>query len=144
LELELRESTIIRDFTAAKKVIMPLHHRCICFSLDDFGTDYVALRYLQELPFHKIKIDKSLTQKLLTEPDNVDNITMINALVSLGKSFNLKVVAEGVEQVKQINFFEQIGCDLMQGFCFSEPLNILAANSLLKRHQIKVLGQDQG
>ena len=104
----------------------------------------MALRYLQELPFHKIKIDKSLTEKLLTEPDNTDNLAMIKTLVALGKGFDLKVVAEGVEQVQQINFFEELGCDLMQGFCFSEPLNILAANSLLKRHQIKVLGQDQG
>ncbi|MEB3227988.1 MAG: EAL domain-containing protein [Synechocystis sp.] len=143
LELELRESTIIQDFSTAQKIIKALHQQGICFSLDDFGTDYVALRYLQEIPFHKIKIDKSLSQKLLTEPENTDNVAMIKTLVALGKGFNLKVVAEGVEQVKQINFFEEAGCDLMQGFCFSEPLNLLAANSLLKRHQIKVLGQDQ-
>ena len=142
LELELRESTIIRDFSAAQKIINTLHDFGICFSLDDFGTDYVALRYLQELPFHKIKIDKSLTQKLITEPDNADNIAMIKALVTLGKGFNLKVVAEGVEQVQQINFFEQLDCNLMQRFCFSEPLNILSSNSLLKRHQSKVFGQN--
>jgi EAL domain-containing protein (putative c-di-GMP-specific phosphodiesterase class I) len=139
----LRESTIIRDFSAARKIINALYSLGICFSLDDFGTDYVALRYLQELPFHKIKIDKSLTQKLIAQPDNTDNIAMIKTLVALGKGFDFKVVAEGIEQVKQIEFFEQLGCNLMQGFCFSEPLNILAANSLLKRHHSKVFGQNK-
>ncbi len=134
LELEVQESTLMKDFGLAHQIITNLHNYGICFSLDDFGTEYISLRCLQDLPFNKIKIDKSLTEKLLDTPDNVSNLTMVETLINLGKAFHLKVVAEGVEQKEQVEILDNLDCHFMQGYCFTEPLNILAANGFLKKY----------
>ncbi|BAM50468.1 hypothetical protein BEST7613_1537 [Synechocystis sp. PCC 6803] len=134
LELEIQESTVMKDFGLAQQIITNLHNYGVGFSLDDFGTDYMSPRCLQDLPFQKLKIDKSLTAQLLEQTDNVPNLTMMETLINLGKTFNLKVVAEGVEQEEQINILDSLNCFFMQGYCFSEPLNILAANSFLHKY----------
>lgn len=134
LELELQEATVMKDFGLAQQIITDLHNYGICFSLDDFGTAHISLRSLQDLPFHKIKIDKSLTAKLLERPENTENLTMVETLINLGKTFRKKVVAEGVEQKEQVEILDQLNCYLMQGYCFSEPLNVLVANSFLKKY----------
>ncbi len=91
----------------------------ISFSIDDFGTGYSSLSYLKVLPIDEVKIDKSFIGDL---SDNTNNQKMTSAIISIAKSFDLNIVAEGVETFEQIAFLNRIGCDIYQGFYFEEAL----------------------
>ncbi len=132
LELEITESFIMQDLEEAKKIIRPLHQLGIRFSLDDFGKHYASIRYLQELPINKIKIDQSFIAKLAANPQATE---MISALIDLGKNFNLQVVAEGVETQSQLNILQNLQCFLMQGYRFSQPMQSEDAQNFLLLHR---------
>ena len=89
-------------------------------SIDDFGTGYSSLSYLKRLPVSNLKIDQSFVREL----DQEDNAGAIaKAIISLGHSLDMKVIAEGVETQSQLSFLLENKCDVMQGFLFSRPLN---------------------
>jgi EAL domain-containing protein (putative c-di-GMP-specific phosphodiesterase class I) len=88
-------------------------------SIDDFGTGYSSLSYLKQLPIDALKIDKSFISGL--RGDGADH-AIVNAVVTLAKALNLKVTAEGVETVDQLNTLRKLGCDELQGYLFSPPL----------------------
>lgn len=136
LELEMTESTVLRDFASSKKLMQALESLGIQLSLDDFGVDYASIRYLQELPIHKVKIDKSFVAQLSDDPQNT---MMLSALINLGQGFNIQVVAEGVETQSQLNVLQNLHCVIMQGYRFSQPLLTEDATKfLLQHHTVKM------
>jgi len=119
LEFEVTESLLIDDVEAATRFLNELHSMGCTISLDDFGTGYTSMSYLTQLPIDVVKIDRSFIQNIAT-----DNTTrsVVNAIIRLAESLDMKVVAEGVEQEDQLAIVNQLGCNTIQGFLFSKPL----------------------
>jgi EAL domain-containing protein (putative c-di-GMP-specific phosphodiesterase class I) len=88
-------------------------------SIDDFGAGYSSLSYLQDLPVGKLKIDRSFIQAMTVNPRDT---AIVAAVISMGHSLNLKVLAEGVETIEQVQFLLIHGCDEIQGYYFSKPV----------------------
>jgi diguanylate cyclase (GGDEF)-like protein len=119
LKLELTESMLLDDVEDVIIKMTTLRAKGISFSLDDFGTGYSSLSYLKRLPLDQLKIDLSFVRDILTDSDAA---TIARAIVSLGQSLELSVIAEGVETAEQRDFLAGSGCDAFQGYFFSLPL----------------------
>ncbi|WP_453968295.1 putative bifunctional diguanylate cyclase/phosphodiesterase [Amorphus sp. MBR-141] len=119
LDVELTESALIIDVDTTRQVIGDLKEKGVRISLDDFGTGYSSLRYLRELPFDKIKIDRSFVQRMDTDPGSRK---IIESIISLSHALGYVTVAEGVETKTQAKWLNDINCDLAQGYLFSRPL----------------------
>ncbi|MCF6184865.1 MAG: EAL domain-containing protein [Bacteroidales bacterium] len=87
--------------------------------MDDFGTGYSSLHYLKQFPLDKLKIDRSF---VANTPHDDDDVAIITAIISMGKSLRMKVVAEGVEEYEQFVFLRDLKCDELQGYLFSPPV----------------------
>ena len=120
LELELTESMVMHDPEGVIATLAQLQALGIQLSIDDFGTGYSSLSYLKRFPVACLKIDQSFVREL-GQDENAAAI--VKAIVSLGHSLDMKVIAEGVETEKQMSFFLENRCDAMQGFLFSRPLS---------------------
>ncbi len=118
LEVELTEHALVTDLASAKRVISSLKGVGIKIALDDFGTGYSSLCYLSELPFDKIKIDRSFIKTLERE----ESAKIVNAIVGLGRSLGVPTIAEGVETEHEAEFLRDIGCPIAQGFLYSTPV----------------------
>ena len=121
LELEVTESIMIQDLQATMTTLHQLHLLGIQISIDDFGTGYSSLSYLKRLPISKIKIDQSFVRDLCSDPDDA---AIAFAVISLGHSMKMQVIAEGVETVEQLDYLRTQECDEIQGFYFSRPLPV--------------------
>lgn len=130
LEIELTETALVSNISVAKRVIASLKGQGIKVALDDFGTGYSSLCYLSELPFDKIKIDRSFVRSL---HDREESAKIVNAIVSLGESLGVPTVAEGVETERDQNALRKIGCRVAQGFLYSKPLPANEIAGLLPR-----------
>jgi diguanylate cyclase (GGDEF)-like protein/PAS domain S-box-containing protein len=119
LELELTESIIIDNIEKVSKQMRRLRGHNVGISIDDFGTGYSSLSYLKRLPFTTLKIDKSFTQDIQTDTDDAE---LISTIISIAHSFNLNVIAEGVESSEQYTFLNQQHCDCFQGYYCSTPI----------------------
>ena len=119
LELEVTETAIIEDVDASKAQLESIKDTGVTLALDDFGTGYSSLGYLKQFPFDKIKIDKSFVEDL---PENKGNVGIVEAIVQIGKSFGLKVLAEGIETIEQESFLTAAGCVEGQGYYYGKPL----------------------
>jgi diguanylate cyclase (GGDEF)-like protein len=119
LEIELTENALVSDVAAAKRVIQSLKNLGIRVVLDDFGTGYSSLSYLSELSFDKIKIDQSFVERLGTQSENVK---IVSAVISLGKSLGVPIVAEGVETEIQADMLRAMGCTYAQGHLYARAL----------------------
>lgn len=128
LELEITETTTIKNKDIAKQTLIDLSKMGISLAMDDFGTGYSSLSYLQEFPLNTIKIDRSFIQDLTTKSKN---LAIINAITTLGRGLNLQIVAEGVESEQLKNLLTTLYCDYMQGYFFSPPLPVAEATNLL-------------
>ncbi|MFP4121193.1 EAL domain-containing response regulator [Coleofasciculus sp.] len=128
LELELTESTLVQNPEAAIATLQRFKALGIRISIDDFGTGYSALSQLKKFPFDVLKIDRSFVCQL-TEDSRDEAIT--TAILQMARSLKLKVVAEGVETLSQLNFFKGHQCDEIQGYWFSPPLSAEAFAELL-------------
>ena len=126
LNLEITESMVMHDVEGAIQIMQKLADMGIAFSIDDFGTGYSSLSYLKRFPVQKIKIDRSFVQDI--EHDS-DDAMICEAIISLGHSLELKVIAEGVENENQLEFLRHAGCDVVQGYFYSKPLNATALQS---------------
>ncbi|MEF9930544.1 MAG: EAL domain-containing protein, partial [Massilia sp.] len=111
----------------AKLTMQRLHEQGICISLDDFGTGYSNMSYLQHLPLDILKIDRSFIKDISQGPDDE---AIAVAIIQLGKSMNLSVIAEGVERADQAAFLLRHGCNLAQGYLYGKPV---AADEILAR-----------
>ncbi len=130
LELEITESTIMQDPGEAITTLYKLKNMGIKISIDDFGIGYSSLNYLKQVPLDSIKIDRSFIVNLATSSGDT---AIIEAIIALGRSLKLKVVAEGVETEQQLNLLRELGCDEIQGFLLSRPLPAEDTPNLLVR-----------
>ena len=119
LELELTESLFMHDTDIVLKTLHTLHDLGVKLAIDDFGTGYSNLAYLKMFPIDRLKIDQSFIRHLEREPVNVD---IVRAIIALGKSMSLELVAEGVETDDELALVRSSGCDLVQGYRYSKPL----------------------
>jgi diguanylate cyclase (GGDEF)-like protein len=119
LELELTESVLLHDTEAALETLRALKRIGVRLAIDDFGTGYCSLSYVKSLPVHKLKIDRSFVHGL---GEGVEDAAIVRAIIQLGQSLRLEVVAEGVETRAQLDFLNANGCDQVQGFLVSQPL----------------------
>ncbi|WP_137818824.1 bifunctional diguanylate cyclase/phosphodiesterase [Pseudomonas sp. 2FG] len=126
LELEVTETGLMEDITTAAQHLLSLRRSGALIAIDDFGTGYSSLSYLKSLPLDKIKIDKSFVQDLL---DDEDDATIVRAIIQLGKSLGMQVIAEGVENLEQEAYIIAQGCNEGQGYLYSKPL---AARELMQ------------
>lgn len=136
LELELTESLLIEDVDQVVEIMHTLKDRGIKLSIDDFGTGYSSLSYLKQFPVDKLKIDRSFIIEMATNPNDA---SIAKAIINLGHSLNLQVLAEGVETEFQRDFIISHGCDFAQGYFYKipdTPDNIVAyLNSLPQNTQ---------
>ena len=119
LELEITESVLMRDAECSKNILHQLKKMGIKLAVDDFGTGYSSLSYLQRFPIDVLKIDRSFVQNIESAKD--DGI-IVSAIISMGNSLKLKVVAEGIETPSQLAFLKARHCEEGQGYFFSHPL----------------------
>ena len=132
LELELTESVLLQDSDATLKMLHELRALGIRISMDDFGTGYSSLSYLHRFPFDKIKIDQSFIRGLT---NGADCIALVRAVLGLGKSLGMRVVAEGVETREQLSLLDREGCDQVQGYLFSKPVPARNVPQLLEHQE---------
>lgn len=130
LELELTESMVMQDTANAIATMRKLNEMGVRLSIDDFGTGYSSLSYLSRLPISSLKIDKSFVSDITT---NADNAVIVKTIITMAHSLHLKVIAEGVETVEQLNFLRSLDCHEMQGYLFSGPLPAENMAALLAR-----------
>ena len=130
LELEITETAAMQDVEYTTAVLHALRKMGIRISMDDFGAGYSSLGYLKKFPLHTLKIDRSFVQDLADSPDD---LAIISAIITLGQGLNLNVVAEGVETQAQLEQLRSLNCVEMQGFWFSQPLDVKAATQFLKQ-----------
>jgi EAL domain-containing protein (putative c-di-GMP-specific phosphodiesterase class I) len=115
------------DPDAAARLFGRLREAGVSIAIDDFGSGYSSLSYLKKLPFDKLKIDR----EFVTDVDSKrDSQAICKALIELGRGFNLKILAEGVETKGEVNILRRFGCSLFQGFYFSRPLSGEAFHAL--------------
>ncbi|WP_176060026.1 EAL domain-containing protein [Paraburkholderia sp. BCC1876] len=129
LELELTESTIMRNAEEAVLMLNELHALGIGLAIDDFGTGYSSLSYLKRFPVDRLKIDRSFVSDIGV---SADDETITSAIIALAHSLKLQVIAEGVETSAQLDFLRERECDEMQGFYFAKPMGTEAIAKLLQ------------
>jgi len=120
LELEITESIAMQNADYTNVMLKEFKTMGIHIAMDDFGTGYSSLSYLKKFPIDTLKIDQSFVRDLSTDPNDA---AIANTVIVLAHSLKLQVIAEGVETREQEDFLRQHGCDLAQGFLFSEPLS---------------------
>jgi diguanylate cyclase (GGDEF)-like protein len=135
LELELTESVSMKDPENTIRILAGFNARGIGLAIDDFGTGYSNLAYLRRFPVHRIKLDRSFV-KDVTDDANAGAIA--EAIVALAHKLQLQIVAEGVETMGQRDWLAQRGCDAMQGYWFSKPVEADALAALLRDHTASV------
>ncbi len=121
LELEITEQTINNDLELAQKTLKDLNQIGVRICLDDFGKGMSAIGFLKQFKFHTLKIDTEIVHNLADHPQD---IAIITAIIGIGKSFNLQVVAEGIETKSQLKLLSDLGCEEIQGNLFTSPLKM--------------------
>ena len=119
LELELTESIFIEDTQGAIDILDQLHQQGIELAVDDFGTGYSSLNYLRQFPINRLKIDQSFVRTSIL---NLNDRMITRAIINIGHSLGLKVIAEGVEIKDHEDLLKEEGCDEVQGFKYSKPI----------------------
>jgi len=128
LELELTESSIMKDPEEAIEKLHELKLMGIKVAVDDFGTGYSSLNYLKRFPIDTLKIDKTFVSDVCKDPHDT---AIVRAIIDLGHALDLTVIAEGVETKEQLQYLSALECDVLQGFLFSKALSAAAFEELL-------------
>jgi diguanylate cyclase (GGDEF)-like protein/PAS domain S-box-containing protein len=131
LELEITEGVLMRDTRSAADTLNKLNELGVAIALDDFGTGYSSLSYLKRFPIHRLKIDQTFIRDL---DHDEDDRQIAKAIIGLGHSLNLEVVAEGVETPRHLAFLADLECDVAQGYLFAPPLTVSAFHAALQGH----------
>jgi len=129
LELELTEGVIMDNANKTIDVLSSLKNLGVTISVDDFGTGYSSLSYLKRFPIDILKIDQSFIRNLHTDKDSA---AIVDAILTLGHSLGLKLVAEGVETSEELAYLKTKYCDMVQGYYFSKPVS---ANDIISYYQ---------
>jgi diguanylate cyclase (GGDEF)-like protein len=129
LELELTESVLMKHAESTQAILKTLRAREIQIAVDDFGTGYSSLSYLRKFPIDALKIDQSFVRQISDAPGDT---TIVTAVISMGRSMKLRVIAEGVETQQELAFLQAHECHEAQGYLFSRPLHPSDFAKLLK------------
>lgn len=132
IELELTESSLVNKSDEVIELLNTIKERNINIALDDFGTGYSSLAYLADYPIDTLKIDKSFVSKIGFSKDEA----IVNAIIAMGKALGMTIIAEGVETREQIDYLQQQGCDLFQGYYFAKPLNAQQSTHYLSQKTV--------
>jgi len=119
LELELTESVLMKRAESSEFILKTLRESGVGLAIDDFGTGYSSLSYLRKFPVDALKIDQSFVRQITTAPDDTSIVT---AVISMGRSLHLRVIAEGVETQEELAFLQANQCEEAQGYFFSRPV----------------------
>ena len=136
LSVELTESTLIYNSNSSLSALQQLRDMGVELSLDDFGTGYSSLSYLTRLPVDKLKIDRSFVCELIGDAPSQ---AVVRAIVTLGRSLGIQIVAEGVEQASQLSLVTELGCQYAQGFHICRPLPVAALDKWLAQRSCSVV-----
>lgn len=129
LELELTESLFIDDPGLVARTLADIKEISVKLAIDDFGTGYSSLNYLKRYPIDYLKIDQSFVRDIHADADDA---AIVQAVIALAKSLRLKVVAEGVEHLNQLDYLRSLDCDQIQGYLFSKPVSVEQFKCLLR------------
>ena len=132
LQLEITEGLLMGELDLLLPVFDAIKKLGVSISLDDFGTGFSSLSYLQRFPIDNLKIDRSFIHKI---PDNQDSVVLTHAIIAMANALGMSVTAEGVENVEQMFFLTDSGCQEMQGFYFSQPLPVEQFEKLLQNNR---------
>jgi diguanylate cyclase (GGDEF)-like protein len=128
-ELELTEGVLMQDVESGQRSLAALKEFGFALAVDDFGTGYCSLNYLKRFPLDTLKVDRVFVNDITADADDA---AIVRAIVGLGHNLNLKIVAEGVETLEQLQFLRATGCDLIQGFLMSRAVQAGAFAQLLR------------
>jgi predicted signal transduction protein with EAL and GGDEF domain/FixJ family two-component response regulator len=138
-ELELTEGVLMRDAEAGRRSLLALKEFGFALAIDDFGTGYCSLNYLKRFPLDTLKIDRSFVADISDDPDDA---AIVRAIIALGHSLDLKIVAEGVTTQAQLQFLQAESCDAIQGFLMSPAVPAGAFRDLLQRPRVPVADRE--
>ena len=133
LVLEITESVLMRDTALAVARLEKLKALGVRLSIDDFGTGFSSLSYLQNLPCDSLKIPKPFLDGI---GDGEQATSLVRGIIELGRTLGLTIIAEGVEEARQWEALEELRCDLVQGYYFARPQSAERIEALLRRHAI--------
>lgn len=135
LELELTESTVMKEPGKTRETLLRLKDAGISIAIDDFGTGYSSLNHLKLFAFDKLKIDQSFIRDLYSNPEDAG---IVLTIIAMARTLRLKVVAEGVETREQLQYLQRNGCDEAQGYHFSKPLPADEIAGLLRKQALEL------
>ena len=134
LEIEVTESILMKRPDLTRGILQQLQEMGVSIALDDFGTGYSSLSYLHKFPLNSLKIDQSFVRQINTS----EGSGIVTAIINMGRSLGLRIVAEGVENEEELSFLQSYGCDEAQGYYFSRPV---PSQVLTERLKLSRLGQ---
>ncbi|MEE2731303.1 MAG: EAL domain-containing protein [Pseudomonadota bacterium] len=136
LMLEITETAVMENVDLAIRLLKQMKDIGVQLAIDDFGTGYSSLSYLKKMPMDEVKIDRAFVQDMLEDPDNG---TIVDAIIQLGHSLGLSVIAEGTETLDQIKYLQECECDVAQGYYYSQPIREDSFLTFLshQRNQVK-------
>lgn len=137
-ELELTERTIMNDEIATTRKLVFLKQLGFKLSIDDFGTGYSSLSYLVQFPLNYLKIDQSFIQQVSSLAEKQ---AVVDAIIQMAHRLHMEVIAEGVEQLEQVELLQGMGCDMIQGYYYSKPLPLVDALELLEFWKLEIEGK---
>jgi EAL domain-containing protein (putative c-di-GMP-specific phosphodiesterase class I) len=120
LELEITEGAVVADLLDALEKLHEIKAMGVELAVDDFGTGYSSLSYLKQMPVDRLKIDQSFVRDI---PDSADDCAIVKAILAMASNLKLEVIAEGVESEEQLAFLRREGCQEIQGYLLSAPVN---------------------
>ncbi|NVK18186.1 MAG: EAL domain-containing protein [Methylocystaceae bacterium] len=130
LTIEITENLLIDDDKTTMEQLRLLSEMGVGLSIDDFGTGYSSLSYLKKFPISVLKVDRAFIKDMSDDPEDA---ALVHAIISMAKSLKLKVVAEGVETIQQLEMLKENACEYVQGYYYSKPLNSTDFNGYLKK-----------
>ncbi|MCG8100477.1 MAG: EAL domain-containing protein, partial [Candidatus Thiodiazotropha taylori] len=130
--LEITEGVLMSGHTYIDDALSELNNLGVTITMDDFGTGYSSLSYLRRYPFGNLKIDRSFINDITIDPADRE---LVNATIAMAHGLGITVVAEGVETEEQLNYLQQQGCDMAQGYLFSKPIPVDEMQRLLQKEQ---------
>ena len=136
LEIEITETVLLRDVPNTQAILERMHELGVQVALDDFGTAFASLSYLQNFPFNKIKIDRSFVRGV---PERADCLAIVRAVAALARNLHIASVAEGIETLDHFMCITQAGCDEVQGFYFSQAVPTAEVEATLAMCRSKCL-----